>query len=335
MKFLFSLFFLFFYTSKGFYNSVIIIFIMKYVVTGGAGFIGSHIVEELVKKGDEVTVIDNLSFGKIDNIKSVLNKIRFINGDIMDLELLKKEFKGKDFVLHQAALKSVPKSFENPEEYEDVNENGTLNVLKAALENNVKKFVFASSSSVYGDCNIFPQKENFAPEPKSPYAKTKLEAEKICYEFSKKGLGTVSLRYFNVFGPKQDPNSEYAAVIPKFITSILNNKQPIVYGNGNQSRDFTFVKNVVHANIKACEKDVNGEIINIACGKETTINCLLKKINNDLGKNIKAKYEKERKGDVKHTLADISKQKRLLKLEPEYNFDAGLKETIEWFKRVT
>jgi len=304
---------------------------MKYIVTGGAGFIGSHIVEELVKKGEDVTVIDNLSFGKRENLEKVNDKINFIEGDIRDKDLLNKEFKGKDFILHQAALRSVLNSFNNPEEYHDVNVNGTLNVLKAAKECNVKKVVFASSSSVYGDVKEFPQKEAHTTNPISPYAKTKLKAEKLCKEYSEKGLQTVSLRYFNVFGPKQDPKSEYAAVIPKFITALLNNQQPTIYGDGEQSRDFTFVKNVVNANIKACGENTSGEIINIACGEKITVNQLLEKINQLLGKNIQARYKKPRKGDVKHTLADVSKQKELLK--PELiNFDEGLKKTIEWFK---
>jgi len=305
---------------------------MKYLVTGGAGFIGSHIVEELVRKGEEVTVIDNLSFGKLENLEKVNDKINFIEGDIRNLELLQNEFEGADFILHQAALRSVPKSLEAPEEYHDVNVNGTLNVLKAALENNVKKVVFASSSSIYGDAKEFPQKETHTPNPISPYAKTKLEAEKLCKEYSEKGIETVSLRYFNVFGPKQDPSSQYAAVIPKFITSVLNNKQPIIYGDGKQSRDFTFVKNVVNANIKACQEKINKETINIACQKSITINELLRKINNILGKDIQAIYDDPRPGDAKHTLADTSKQKELLKLDL-IDFDQGLKETVEWFKR--
>jgi len=306
---------------------------MKVLVTGGAGFIGSHIVEELVKMGEEVVVIDNLSSGKLENIKEFENKLRFVKGDIRSLDLLKKEFKGVDFILHQAALKSVHLSFDHPEEYNEVNVDGTLNILKAAKECDVKKVIFASSSSVYGESKVFPQKENSIPNPKSPYAASKLEGERLCKEYSKKGLETVSLRYFNVFGPRQDPKSEYANVIPKFIGLIMANRIPIIYEDGKQSRDFIYVKNVADTNIKACKENVDGEVINIGCGEGITINQLSDKINKILRKDIKAKYEKPRPGDVRHTMADVSKQRELLKLELRYDFDKGLRETVEWFNK--
>ena len=306
---------------------------MNYLVTGGAGFIGSHIVEELVNKGHQVKVIDNLSFGKIENIKDFIDKIEFIEGDIRDLDLLKKEFENQDFILHQAALKSVPRSFENPQEYQDVNVDGTLNVLKAAEICKVKKLVFASSSSVYGEPKVLPQTEDLPTNPISPYGKSKLEAEKLCLEFAKR-LPLVILRYFNVFGPRQDPKSEYAAVIPKFISLMLNDQKPIIYGDGEQSRDFAYVKKIVAANIKSCEESVSGEIINISGNETLTVNQLVEKINNFLGKNIKPVYESARKGDVKHTKADLSKQEKFLKLGSKYAFDEGLKETIEWFENA-
>jgi len=307
---------------------------MKYIVTGGAGFIGSHIAEELVKQKEDVTIIDNLSSGKLENIKEFKNKIKLVEGDIRNINLLKKEFKDADFVLHQAALKSVPGSFNNPEEYHDVNINGTLNVLKAAKECNVKRVIFASSGAVYGPCKVFPQKEDFYPKPTSPYGLTKLVGEHYCKIFNDSlGIETVSLRYFNVFGPRQDPESEYANVIPKFIALVNSGNQPTIFSDGEQTRDFIYVKEVAEANIKACKENVSGEIINIASGASITINQLLKKINNILGKDIKAEYGKPRKGDVKHSLADISKQRELLKIKPN-DFDTNLMEMINWFKNV-
>lgn len=306
---------------------------MKYLVTGGAGFIGSNIVLELVRKGHEVGVIDNLSFGKIENLELVKDKIKFVEGDIRDLDLLEKEFKGVDFVLHQAALRSVPESFKKSEEYFDVNVNGTKNVLEAALRNNVKKVVFASSAAVYGDSEELPQKEDTMASPKSPYAQSKLDGERLCKEYSENGLKILMLRYFNVFGPMQDPSSEYSNVIPKFIKLVLEGIQPTIFGDGKQSRDFIYVKDVVKANLKACEEGISGEVINIARGKGISVNGLLSNINSILGGEIRAKFEGSREGDVKHMLADISKQKKLLKIEPDYSFEEGLKETIDWFKK--
>ena len=282
---------------------------MRIIVTGGAGFIGSHISRELVKQGHEVIVIDNLFAGKIENIKDILPKIRFIKGDIRDLDLLKKEFKNADFVSHQAARRSVPESVENPYEYNDVNINGHLNVLEAARINDIKRIVFASSSSVYGEREDFPEKETDLPNPISPYAITKLAGENYCKMFYELyGLETVSLRYFNVFGPCQDPNSQYTCVIPKFIKAVLNNQQPTIYWDGEQSRDFTYVENNVLANISSFQT------------------------NEYLGKNIKAKFELRRKGDVRNTLGDNTKAKRLLGYETKVDFRKGLKRTIEWFK---
>jgi len=304
---------------------------MNYLVTGGAGFIGSHIVEELVKQGHKVKVIDNLSFGKIKNIKDFINKIEFVEGDIRDLDLLKKEFKDQDFILHQAALKSVPRSFENPQEYQDVNANGTLNVLKATELCKVKKLVFASSSSVYGEPKVLPQTEDLPTNPISPYGKSKLDAEKLCLNYAK-SVHLVVLRYFNVFGSRQDPKSEYAAVIPKFITLMLKDQRPVIYGDGKQSRDFAYVKKIVAANIRSCEEDVSGEIINISGNEKLTINQLAEKINKYLKKEIKPIYQAPRKGDIKHTWANSFKEEKFLKIGSKYSFDEGLKETIEWFK---
>jgi len=307
----------------------------KVVVTGGAGFIGSHIVDKLVSLGAEVTVIDNLSEGKIENIAQVKDKIRFIKGDILDFDLLKKEFKGADFVSHQAAKRSVPESVENPDPYNEVNVTGHLRVLQAARDCGVKRVVFASSSSVYGDTDKFPQEETDYPMPISPYAITKLTGEaynKMFFELY--GLETVSLRYFNVFGPRQDPSSQYACVIPKFILAVLNNKQPTIYWDGEQTRDFTFVENNANSNVLAClsKKKVGGEVINICSGKGVTVNEILKQINEHLGTDIKAKFEPRRPGDVRHTKGEPSKAKKLLDYETTVGFKEGLAKTIEWFK---
>ncbi|MBW2978015.1 SDR family oxidoreductase [Candidatus Woesearchaeota archaeon] len=307
----------------------------KVVVTGGAGFIGSHIVDKLVSFGAEVTVIDNLYGGKIENIAHVKDKIKFIKGDILDLDLLKKEFKDADFVSHQAARRSVPESVEDPDPYNEVNVVGHLRVLQAARDCNVKRVTFASSSSVYGDTDKFPQQETDYPMPISPYAITKLTGEaynKMFFELY--GLEAVNLRYFNVFGPRQDPSSQYACVIPKFILAVLNNQEPTIYWDGEQTRDFTYVENNANANLLAflSKQKVGGEVINICAGQGITVNEILKQINEHLGKNIKAKFEPRRPGDVRHTKGDSIKAKKLLDYETKINFKEGLIKTIEWFK---
>lgn len=306
----------------------------RYLVTGGAGFIGSNIVDELVRRREEVKVIDDFSSGKRENLERVLDEIELIEGDIRDFALLKKALKGCDYVIHQAALRSVPKSMENPQLYDDVNVKGTLNLLAASHENKVKRLVFASSSSVYGDSTKLPQSEDQMPQPISPYAATKLAGEHYCRVFAKSyGLETVALRYFNVFGPRQSLESEYAVVIPKFITCIIRNEQPPVHGDGKQSRDFTYVDNVVDANLAAVTRDqVSGEVFNVACGKGYDLLDLVKIVNEILGKNMKPKFTEPRPGDVKHTLSDITKMKKLLKLDPKVDFVLGLRKTIEYFK---
>lgn len=307
---------------------------MKYLVTGGAGFIGSNLVEELIKFGHDVVVIDDLSTGNYNNIKKFESKIKFIKGSILDLKLLKKSIKGCDVVFHQAAIPSVDRSLLNPKTTSEVNIEGTLNVLITARDLKIKKVVYASSSSVYGDTKVLPKQEEMTPTPKSPYALTKLVGEQYCKMFSKfYGLNTVCLRYFNVFGPRQDPNSDYAAVIPKFIKAVLNNASPTVYGNGNQTRDFTFVLDVVRANILAANSKVtDGTRINIACSKNISINGLLETINSILGKNIKSTYEASRIGDVRDSLADIGMARKLLGYTPSYDLKKGLVETINWMK---
>lgn len=307
---------------------------MKFLVTGGAGFIGSHIVDALVKNGDEVTVLDDLSSGREENLEESRTKIKFIKGDIRDKKIVQEAIKGADYVLHQAALRSVPKSLLNPELYNDVNINGTLNILTAARDAKVKRVVVASSSSVYGDVTKFPEREDMYPQLMSPYGLTKLAGEYYSRIFSViYGLQTVNLRYFNVFGPRQSLENEYAVVVPKFITCMLKDEQPPVHGDGKQSRDFTYISNVVHANIKsATAPGIKCEVFNIACGKAYTVLDIVKYLNKIMDKDIKPKFEPPRPGDTRATLADISKAKKMIGFRPEIGFEQGLRNTIEYFK---
>ncbi len=307
---------------------------MDVLVTGGAGFIGSHLSEELAKD-NEVTAIDNLSTGKLENIRRLIDnkKIVFKKGDIRDLEFLKSEFEGADYVFHQAAVVSVPKSVEKPLLTNDVNTNGTLSVLIAARDCNVKKVVFASSCAVYGDNPHLPLKEDMLPMPLSPYASSKLAGEYYCQVFTKAyGLSTSSLRYFNVYGPRQDVNSDYAAVIPKFIKRVLENKPPIIYGDGEQTRDFIFVKDVVNANILAAESSATG-IFNTASGEKTSIDELASTLMSITGTNLNLIHEKPRQGDIKHSAADISKAREKLNFKPKHSLEEGLRETVKCFKK--
>ncbi|ADZ09115.1 UDP-glucose 4-epimerase [Methanobacterium lacus] len=298
------------------------------VVTGGLGFIGSHISEELCKKND-VTIVDNESTGNIKNVQDFQDELSIKIGDVNKLDL-NDIFEDVDYVLHQAALPSVPRSIKDPISSNETNITGTLKVLNAAHETGVKKVVFASSSSVYGDTPKLPKVETMPINPKSPYAITKATGELYCNIFEEiYGLPTVSLRYFNVFGPRQDPNSQYSAVIPKFITAIKNGVSPMVYGDGTQSRDFTYVKNVVNANIKACESNNTG-IFNIACGRQIILNDLIKILNEIMGKNITPLYVDPRPGDINHSLADI-KTAKSIGYNPKDDFINELKLTIEFF----
>jgi len=305
-----------------------------YLVTGGAGFIGSHIAEELVKQGERVRVLDNLSTGKKKNIEPFLEKIEFVEGDIRDLEPLRGAMGGVDYVLHQAAVSSVPRSVKDPLTSNSANVEGTLNILVAARDAGVKRVIYASSSSVYGDTPVLPKHEDMKQEPRSPYAVSKLGGELYCQAFYHVyGLETIALRYFNVFGPRQDPKSQYAAVVPKFITALLHGEPPTIFGDGEQSRDFTYIENVVEANLLAAKASgVAGEVFNIACGERITINelaCMLAEI---IGVNIEPEHTPPRSGDVLHSLADISKAKRLLGYEVKVSTPEGLEQTVEWYK---
>ncbi len=305
----------------------------KYLVTGGAGFIGSNIVEQLVGRGEEVRVLDNLCTGSEDNLAPFRDSIDFRKGDIRSEEDARSALQGIDYVLHQAALRNVARSVEQPVEVNDVNVYGTLNLLLRAKEAGVKRVVYASSSSVYGDCDTFPEKETFTPDPISPYAVSKLAAEHYCRMFSVTfGLETVSLRYFNVFGPRQNPESKYSAVIPAFISRLEKDEPCQIHGDGNQSRDFTFVSNVVDANLAACGvPEASGRVFNVACGCDFSVNQVAEELKKIMGKDIKSVHEPRRQGDVIRTFADISALKGVLGVEPGVDFHEGLKRTVEWF----
>ncbi len=307
----------------------------KVLITGGTGFIGSHIAEALLEADYEVKVVDNLSNSYIENLNNVKDKIEFVNGDITNLDFLNRELKDVDYVLHHAALKYILESIENPIEYHNVNINGTYNTLEASRKNNVKGFLFAGSSVVYGDNPILPLKENFVPIPQSTYAVTKLLGEYYCKLFRENyGLKTVILRYSNVFGPRQDIKSHYAAAVPKFISRILNNENPIIWGEGLKTRDFIYVKNIVDANLAVLKyKKFNGDIINIGSGIPTSLNELVAIINKFLGKNIKPEYITPFEGDLKHNYLDISKANDLLGYTQLYDLNYGIKETIDWIKK--
>ncbi len=302
----------------------------KVIVTGGAGFIGSHLTELLLSRGYHVIIIDDFSTGKMANIEPLLKsmKVDFIQGSITELPLLQNLFQGVDFVFHQAALSSVPRSIEDPLSTNKVNITGTLNVLLAARDNNVKKVIYASSSSVYGNTPTLPKREDMVSNPQSPYALTKLVGEYYCRVFHQiYDLPTICLRYFNVYGPRQDSDSQYAAVIPIFIARLSQNKPPIIYGDGKQTRDFTFVKDVIQANIIGAESDACG-VFNIGRGENSTLNDLAKTITDLMGKDLQSEYQPPRVGDVRDSLADISRA-RAIGYEPQYSLDKGLRETIK------
>jgi len=307
----------------------------RVIVTGGAGFIGSALADGLVARDYQVVIIDNLATGRVTNIQHLLGnkKIEFVRGSVTSLPMLQELFSGAKYVFHQAAISSVPRSIKNPKLSHNINITGTLNVLLAARDNGIEKVIYASSSSVYGDSPTLPKTEDMTPNPLSPYAVTKLTGEHYCGVF--KGvysLDTVCLRYFNVYGPRQDPNSQYAAVIPKFITSILAGKPPVIFGDGEQSRDFTFVRDVVEANILAAESRATG-VFNIGRSERVTVNHLARVLI-DLAGNatIRPVHKEPRPGDVKHSLADITRA-RAFGYNPRYSLEQGLKETLKTFGR--
>jgi nucleoside-diphosphate-sugar epimerase len=307
----------------------------KYLVTGGGGFIGSNIVGELLQRREEVRILDNFSTGRRENIAEFSGEVEVIEGDIRDLRTVEKSVEGVDFVLHQAALPSVQRSILNPLTTNEVNITGTLNLLLASRAAKVRRFVYASSSSVYGDSAALPKSEDMSPHPLSPYAISKLAGERYCQAFyDLYGLETVCLRYFNVFGPKQDPLSEYSAVIPKFIRALAQKRSPEIYGDGEQTRDFTYVQNVVLANLLASSaKGVAGEAINIACGERFSLNQMLKYLQGVFDSAIDPIYTDPRPGEVRDSLADISKARKLLGYEPQVSFFQGLKRTLNCFVR--
>jgi nucleoside-diphosphate-sugar epimerase len=306
-----------------------------YLVTGGAGFIGSNLVEVLINQGKRVRVLDNLSTGKKTNLRPFWEKIEWVEGDIRDSKTCEKAMNGIEIVLHQAALPSVPRSIADPALANEVNVTGTLNLLCAARDAGVKRFVYAASSSAYGDSAALPKIETMSAKPLSPYAVTKLTGEYYCQIFGTiYGLSAVSLRYFNIYGPRQDPKSEYAAVVPRMISALIRNQHGTIYGDGSQSRDFTYIEDCVRAvlSASAAPAEVSGEVINVSYGANVTVNELYRKIAGLLGKPDSPAYEKSRAGDVKHSLADIGKAKRLLGYEPEFGIDRGLEKTIAWWK---
>lgn len=307
----------------------------QYLVSGGSGFIGSNIVATLVEQGQKVRVFDNLSTGRLENIRNVITKIDFVQGDLRYLNSVLEAMNGVDYVIHQAALPSVPRSVETPLESNDNNTNGTLNLLYAAKQAGVKRVVYAASSSAYGESPTLPKVETMKPDPLSPYAVNKLVGEYYCSVFSRVyGLETVVLRYFNVFGPRQDPTSYYSAVIPKFIKALLEGKSPTIFGDGEQSRDFCYIDNVVSANLLACTApDAVGEMMNIACGERITLNELYQNLCKILGVSTPAQYEAPRPGDIKHSLADIEKAKKLLNYKVLVPVYEGLGKTAQWFKK--
>ena len=305
------------------------------LITGGAGFIGSHIASALAASGARVRIIDDLSTGYRHNIEEIPGDVDFVEGSVADETTLKRAIKDVELVFHEAAIPSVPRSVENPRQTHIASVDSTFSLLLAAKENKVRRVVYAASSSAYGDQPTLPKVETMLPEPLSPYAVAKLVGEHYCQVFTRVyGLETVSLRYFNVFGPRQDPSSQYSGVISRFISALLGNETPVIYGDGEQSRDFTYIDNVVDANLKAADSaKAVGQVINIANGERISLNQLLMELQDLTGKtDVTADYQPPRAGDVKHSLADISRARELLGFEPKVDLRQGLSLTIDWWK---
>jgi len=304
------------------------------LVTGGAGFIGSNLVRALLARGDTVRVIDDFSTGKRENLVEIASRIEVIEGSILDPSALDRAARGAEVIFHQAAIPSVPRSVAKPLESNDANVNGTLQVLEAARRAKARRVVYAASSSAYGETPILPKVETMPSAPLSPYAVAKLTGELYCSVYHRVyGLETVALRYFNVFGPRQDPKSEYAAVIPRFVTAALEGGTPVIFGDGTQSRDFCFIDNTVEANLLAAEAaGAAGRVFNIACGEATSLNQVVALVGETLGLQLSARYEPPRTGDIKHSLADITAAKTTLGYDPRVRFGDGLRRTVAWFK---
>lgn len=309
---------------------------MRYVVTGGAGFIGSNTVEELVRRGHSVVVLDDLSSGKEENLAEVRNKITFIKGSISDIENVRKAMHEAEFVLHLAARTSVPRSVKDPIETNRANVDGTLNVLVAARDAKVKRIVFAASSSAYGETPTLPKVETMQPQPISPYGVSKFVGELYAQTFGRcYGVENVSLRYFNIFGPRQDPGSPYSGVLAKFCLAFLDDTQPVIFGDGEQTRDFTFVENAVQANLLACEApNVSGKVFNIGTGDRFSLNQTVQLLMNISGKQLEVKYDPPREGDIRDSLADITQARQFLGYDPQVRFDEGLRRTFEWYRSM-
>jgi len=312
---------------------------MKYLVTGGAGFIGSNLVRALLASGERVRVLDNYLTGKRENLAGLSDEyggaFEPVEGDLRDLEAVRKAAAGVEYVLHQGALPSVPRSVADPVLSNEINVSGTVNLLVAARDAGVRRVVFAASSSAYGDTPELPKRESMPPRPKSPYAAQKLAGEQYLRIFHEiYGLETVSLRYFNVFGPRQDPKSTYAAVIPRFLTAVLRGEPPVVYGDGLQTRDFTYIDNVIHANLAACAapRDACGKVVNIACGERVSLLDILEIIYGLAGTRVEPKFEPARPGDVRDSLADISLARELIGYSPKVSFSEGLAKTFSWYR---
>jgi len=303
----------------------------RYLVTGGAGFIGSHIAKALLDQGESVRVFDNLATGTEANLAVLGGQVHFIRGDLRELDTLRVAMRGVEIVFHQGALASVPRSIADPIASLETNINGTQNVLLAARDAGVRRVVYASSSSVYGNTPTLPKREDMPTQPMSPYAVQKLTGELLCSVCTRiYGLETVALRYFNVFGPRQDPTSEYAAVIPRFLTTLIKKRRPIVFGNGEQTRDFTYIANVVHANLLAATApEAIGRAVNVGCGEQISLNTVLRLAGELLGMDVDPEYQEPRPGDVLHSLADISLAQRLLGYRPTIGFRTGLARTLD------
>lgn len=308
---------------------------MRYLVTGGAGFIGSNTVDELVRRGHGVVILDDLSSGKEENLADVHPKITFVKASITDLESVQRAMQQAEYVIHLAARTSVPRSVKDPIETNRINVEGTLNVLVAARDNRVKRVVFAASSSAYGETATLPKKESMQPEPISPYGVSKYVGELYAQAFGRcYGLETVCLRYFNIFGPRQDPDSPYSGVLSRFATAFLQDEQPVVFGDGEQTRDFTFVDNAVEANLLACEAPAaSGKVFNIGTGDRYSLNQTLEILRRLSGKQLRARYEPPREGDIRDSQADITSAREFLGYEPAVRFEEGLQRTYEWYHR--